>query len=83
MKDQIVVSKKYGNEIKVRVVVTNEDITISMNVEHYKTAMKKEIGQIWSTWTQETFAKKFDAAHDAVIKEMKDRTADVMEGSNS
>ena len=77
MRTFITISRKWDNP-KIEVTITNEDISLIMDMEDFKTALKQEIGSITWTFKKDTFNKMLDEAIQRVISGVKEESAKVI-----
>ena len=77
MRTKLTISKKWNNP-QIKTTITNEDISLEMNMEDFKKALKQEIGSITWTFKKDTFNKMVDEAIQRVISGVKEESAKVI-----
>lgn len=74
---KITVTRKWHNP-KISITVDSEQISLSMDMDDFITALIKEIGSVTTVFTQKTFADKVSAAKDRVIEGIKEESLKVI-----
>ncbi len=77
MKTVITVSRKWNNPA-ITTVVEDSGISLSMNLEDFKTALKQEIGSVTWTFRKDTIDAKIDSAIDTIIEGIKQESSKAM-----
>ena len=76
----ITVSKRW-NKPKINITIDKTQgggLSLSMDIEDFKTAVKKEIGSIAMVFKASTFSDKFDIAVENVIMGIKEESIKVV-----
>ena len=76
MKTIITVSRKWNNP-HIKTTITNEEISLQMDMDDFKSALKIEIGSVTWTFKKETFNKMLDEAIMRVISGIKEESTKV------
>lgn len=73
MKELVTISR-YWNHPFIKVVVTNDDISLTMTLDDLMEAVKQEIGSVRWVVKDETFQYRFEQAVKRVIEKVKEES---------
>jgi len=74
MKTVITISRKWNNP-KIEITVDVKSISLRMDMEDFKEALKSEVGSITWTFKKDTFDTMLDEAITRVIEGVKEESA--------
>jgi len=74
MKSVITISRKWNNP-KITAKVSNEEISLEMDIEDFKTALKQEIGSVTWVIKKDTFDARLDDAVNKILSGVKEESA--------
>jgi len=74
MKTVLTVSRRWNNPT-IRTVITVEEISLSMDIGDFKTALKKEIGSPLMMFTGKKLSDSIDKAVDNIIAGIKEESS--------
>jgi hypothetical protein len=74
-KRMVTISRRWNNP-KVETVITDDSISLTISIEDFATALKKEVGSV--TWKIGTIDAQIDAAIDRVLEGVKEESAKVV-----
>ena len=77
MKTKITISRTWNNP-QIRITVTSEEMSLEMDMEDFKVALKQEIGSVTWTFKKQTFEKAMDEAIRRVISGVKEESMKVI-----
>jgi hypothetical protein len=73
---QLTISRKWNNP-QITANFTNEEISLSISLEDFKTALLQEIGSVTFVFKKDTFANMVDKAINNIMQGVKDESVKV------
>jgi hypothetical protein len=71
---KVTISRKWNNP-KITTKVSNEEISLEMDIEDFKTALKQEIGSVTWVIKKDTFDARLDDAVNKILSGVKEESA--------
>ena len=77
-KTKVTISRYWDNPT-ITTVVTNESISLSIDINDFISFLKKEIGSIALTFSNKSFEEKIDNAVATVLEKIKEESAKALD----
>ena len=74
LKHNIVTISRYWNNPEIYTMVTSADMSLSLSLTDFLTALKLELGSVTWTFTKDSFHKQFDLAAKKTIERIKEES---------
>jgi hypothetical protein len=77
MEEFITISRKWNNP-KISIIISNKEISLSIKMDDFITALKSEIGKVTWVFTKKEFEKRIDESIKTIIEAVNNETLKVM-----
>jgi hypothetical protein len=77
MKSVVTISRHWNNP-KIQTTITDESISLSISLDDFISAIKKDIESVTWTFKQATFEKQLDVAVTSVLEKIKEESIKVI-----